>query len=319
MILIYGQDTFRSRARLKDLILHFKKKFDTQGYNVTSFREKLNLTEIHGAIASPPFLSTRRLVIVEKLLATLGKQNEVEEILKKIPESTICILWEEGDEKSFAKAPLFAKLLRKKETKTYHYPLLQAAQLEAWAREQIKNLGITFLRGAIQELVLRTGPDLWRLSSELEKFTAQEKPVTVEMIRDQVRGTTFENIFAFVDAVSSGNKKIAIRELTNERLSGVPVTRLISMLTWHFTMLCQAQDYLEQNTKTTPAELARVFKWHPFVARKMAEQAGKFNSSELARMRDLLFETERSLKTGIMEADSALDILIAKFILPQPV
>jgi DNA polymerase III delta subunit len=109
LIVIYGEDTYRSREWLHELVLKFKEKFDPQGYNVNSFIRNSELVELRSAVSSPPFLGTKRMVVCERLFETLGKNENVEILFTHIPESTIFIVWEEGDEQTFTKIPLFAK------------------------------------------------------------------------------------------------------------------------------------------------------------------------------------------------------------------
>lgn len=314
LIIIYGEDTYRSREWLHELVLKFKEKFDPQGYNVASFTRNSELAELRSAITAPPFLGTKRMVVCERLFEAFGKNENLETLLTKIPESTVFIVWEEGDEKTFSKTPLFAKYVREKTTKCYPFPLLRSAEIEVWARKRAKDLGVTFGRGALPELIGRVGQDLWQLGSELEKFVALKTEVTVEMVREAVRGSSAENIFAFTDALAAGDAKRAIQELANERANGAAVPYLITMLARQFRLLREAQDYLTNHKGATPGELAEVFGWHPFVAKKTAAQARAFQPDTLARACDALFDADRAVKTGIYDADTALDRLVAQLL-----
>lgn len=314
LIMIYGEDTYRSREWLRELILKFKEKFDPQGYNINSFARNCEISELRSAISTPPFLGTKRMVICEQLFETLGKNENLGMLLAKIPESTFFIVWEDGDEKSFAKTPLFAKYVRTKTTKCYPFPLLRGAEIEAWARKRAKDLDVTFGRGALPELIGRAGQDLWQLSSEIEKFAALKTEVTVEAVRESVRGSSAENIFAFTDALAAHDAKRAIHELANERANGAAIPYLITMLARQFRLLREAQDYLAKHNGATPGELAEVFGWHPFVAKKTAVQARAFRADTLAHACDAIFEADRALKTGLYDADTALDLLIVQLL-----
>lgn len=316
LIVIYGEDTYRSREWLQELAAKFKAKFDAQGYNVSRFDGTTPLGELRAAITAPPFLGTRRMVIVEELLQHAGKRDECEDMLSRIPESSIVILREEGDEKIFAKTPLFATLQRKKSTKSYAFPMLRGAALDAWVRERAKQLGVNFERGALPELVARVGANLWQLAGELEKLAAVGKPVTKAMVESLVRGETPENIFSFVDAISHRDTKRAIQELENERANGAAVPYLISMLARQFRMLREAADYRVRHPQATAGELADIFSWHPFVAKKIVAQLRGFDPSELAEIGDSIFEADRAVKSGLMDPDASLDLLANRLLRP---
>lgn len=315
LIVIYGEDTYRSREWLRELEKKFREKFDAAGYNVSRFPGNSDIGELAAAVTASPFLGTKRLVVAQRLFAEQGKQDALAALLERIPETSIVILWEDGDEKSFAKIPLFAKSVRKKDTKSYPFPPLAGEALQGWVRARAKELGITFERGALPSFVMRTGSDLWKVSAELEKFAALKKPITEDMVAEFVRGTTEENIFAFVDALASRNSREAITGLFRERAAGGAVPYLISMLVRHFRMLREALAYTNAHARATAPDLAAAFGWHPFVARKVLGQIRAYDHARLASTYDALFMTDHGLKNGTYNADTALDLLVARLLI----
>lgn len=314
LIVIHGEDTYRSREWLRELQSKFKIKFDAHGYNLASFSGNCDVGELRAAVTAPPFLSAKRMVVVERLFEMQGTKDSLENVFSNIPESTIMIVWEAGDPESSKKISTFSKLLKRKGIKIYPFPLLSGAQIESWARKQAKNLGVSFERGALLELVARVGSDLWQLSGELEKFFALGKPVTREIVEELVRGNTPENIFGFTDALVAHDARRAMKELENERVNGAAVPYLISMLARQFRILCEACDYIRAHDGATSNELAKAFGWHPFVAKKTLAQVRKFDSKELSRAADVIFQAERDVKTGVFDADTALDLLVSKLL-----
>ncbi len=314
LILIYGEDTYRSREWLHELISKFKTKFDPPGYNLSRFGGATEPAELRAAITAPPFLATRRMVVVERLLERAGKDESLEEILTTTPESSIVVLWEEGEEKTFAKTPLFAKLVRDTEVKTYPFQPLSGASLLAWVREQSSSRGVSFDRGALQELIRRTGSDLWQLTRELDKFAALRKTVSAALVAEYVRGQTPENIFGFIDAIVARDKVRAVQELMNERAHGTAFPYLIAMCARQFRMLRAAFDYVQEHERASPQTLVKLFGWHPFVARKTLSQIRAFDRQTLDRLCDTIFETDRDIKIGTYEAETAVDLLMAKLL-----
>lgn len=314
VILIYGEDTYRSREWLHELISKFKTKFDAQGYNLSRLDGSIDLGELRAAIAAPPFLATRRMVTVSGLLARSPTDPLLEKVLAAVPETSIVILWEEGEAAAFAKVPLFGKLSRKKEVKTYTFHSLRGTALEGWVQEEAKKRGVTFLRGALAALVARVGSDLWQLSHELDKCAALSGPVSTAHITEHVRGTTPENIFGFVDAVVAHDRRRAIAALENEREHGATPPYLVTMLARQFRMLRMAHDYMQRHERASPRDLAELFGWHPFVAKKVYAEVRSFERHELDSYTDALFECDRSIKTGRYDAETALDLLLANML-----
>lgn len=319
LILIYGEDTYRSRAWLRELQEKFRIKFDAQGYNLSRFTEDAELEEISGAVRSPPFLAERRMVVIERGIEKRGKNDAFVVLFKSVPETTVCILWEEGGEKELAKIPLFAKIAAAKDTKTYSFPQLRDLEREAWARTEAQKRSIVFDRGALRELVLRVGADLWQLNAELDKCAAYGGIVTSEIVNELVRGKTTENIFGFIDALAARNRAGAVRELANERACGTPVPYLINMLTRQCLLLAQTVSYCREHGRITSAELAEALGCHPFVAKKLLVQAKQFHTNEIDHIIDRLFHLDHDIKTGAIDQDSALDILMMKMVEREPI
>ncbi len=314
LILIYGEDTYRSLVWRRELEEKFRAKFDLAGYNLVRFDETIEFNELRTALLCAPFLSSRRMVIISRLLEKHGRQKNYEEMLSHLPESTICLLWEEGNEKTLDQIVFFAKLRHQKAVKAYYFPLLQGEALEDWAAAAARKLDLVFERGARRALVVRVGPDLWQMASELEKMAALGQPVTIDWVRDNVRGVNEENIFNFIDALSVKNSSRAVQELKNEYENGASVFYLLSMLTRQFRLLREAQNYALNHPRSTAADLVEVFGWHPFVAKKVMSQIKLFPENQLANIVDRIFSTEQAIKTGQLEATSALGLLVAEVV-----
>src|SRR3989339_641685 len=74
IISISGQDTYRSRQYLKQTIEHFKKTRDPQGYNVVVLDGKNeDVGKIIGEIRTTPFLSPRRMIVIQNILSNNDK------------------------------------------------------------------------------------------------------------------------------------------------------------------------------------------------------------------------------------------------------
>ena len=68
LILLYGKNTFDSLARLKELIIKFKKDRDPQGLNTVVVDCEKNTKDVLGQILSAPFLSEKRMVVLKNFL-----------------------------------------------------------------------------------------------------------------------------------------------------------------------------------------------------------------------------------------------------------
>ena len=155
---------------------------------------------------------------------------------------------------------------------------------------------------------------MWQLSAELEKCAALKTPITIAWVNESVHGEMPENIFAFVDALAARNAKQVIAELAVQRENDLPVPYLLTMIARQIRMLRQAQSYLAVHPGSTAPELAEVFGWHPFAAKKTLAQARAYSTETLAANADAIFEADRSFKSGRYDQDTALDLLMAKLL-----
>ena len=68
IIFLYGEDTFRSRSKLKEFKDKFLREVDPQGTSLTFLDgEKTTLQKINEAIGSASLLSRKRMVVIENL------------------------------------------------------------------------------------------------------------------------------------------------------------------------------------------------------------------------------------------------------------
>ena len=115
LIFVYGDDSYSSTAKVEAMRIQFKAKFDPSGLNLAEFpvlsTGRTDLGEVSQAVTSPPFLGTKRMVIVKNLLSGLKKADATPwiNVFGAVPESTIVILWDKEGQKSIEKNEIFKK------------------------------------------------------------------------------------------------------------------------------------------------------------------------------------------------------------------
>ncbi|MDP3985588.1 MAG: DNA polymerase III subunit delta [bacterium] len=315
VILIHGEDTLRSREWLHELIAKFREKFDPDGYNVTRISDPNDLAALHDAVGAPPFFGSKRMVIAENFFGAAKQEKDLGKITERIPESTILIFWESTEEKILEKQKLFQKLLGQKEVKTYTFQPLSAAAFLSWAKTQAEKQKVSFARGAFEHFCARVGVNTWAAQTELEKLSVLKQPVTQNDVVDLVSGNSEGTIFAFVDAIAARDAKKVSAELSRERLQGTAPAQLIAMVSRQVRLLRSASDYMAMHPGATAAEMAEIFRWHPFVAKKTMAQARGFQKEQLKNFSNIVFETDRAMKTGLLDGDTAVETLAAAMII----
>lgn len=312
VILLYGEDSFRSRQKLKQLKNRFK-EIDPSGINLSVIDgNNTDISEIKKQVTARPFLSKKRMVLIENLL-TEGKsslQKEAAEFfklfLKKESAEIIVIFWEK-DNLDQRKA-LF-KILSK--TKTIQkFDLLQGYQLNSWIKREIQQKGGDIDQEAANKLAAYVGNNLWQMSNEIDKLLAfkNKKKITSPDIDILVKAKLDTNIFNLTDAIGQKNKKKALKLLHDQIESGQHALYLLTMVTYQFRNLLIVKSLLEQNKD--PYLVSKKSKIHPYVLQKTIPQTKNFSLDELKTIYQKLLDTDVALKTSDLEPVLALDILI---------
>ncbi|MCX6806978.1 MAG: DNA polymerase III subunit delta [Candidatus Berkelbacteria bacterium] len=305
--LLYGEDTFSSRRKLKEIKSRF---FDANmgDINITNL-EGVNLTleKIKRAICLVPFLAPKRLIVVSNLLTQGQKEvkEKVAEILSTVPEFAIVIFREEGEvDKSLG---IFRKLRLAK--KIDHFPLLSSQKLNDWVEKEVQKREGRIQPEAICLLTQITGPDLWRLSLEIDKLIAYRNGQTIEKedVKELVKEEVDPNIFVLIDSLGHRDIKKAYSLLSELLSSGENESYILSMIAYQFRNLIILRDLIENKKPLSQAGL------HPFVLEKAKRQVQNFSLDQLKLIHGKLVETDLHIKRGTLKPYLALDLLISEF------
>ncbi len=330
IIFLYGEDTFQSREKLKEIKKKFIRDVDPDGNSLLTIDgETAGLERINEAVAAPSLFSKRRLIVIERIFNNkdASLQNVVENYFRartkgkdKADDNIIVFLDEQAREK-ISKKKLFKFLILQKFAQ--EFKPLSNTEASAWLVQAAKKRGGVIRREAAARLTSFFGNDLWLLSNELNKLIAYKRGQTPELIEDAQtvtievadvdslsRGSIDENIFALTDAISVRNKPLAMELFENELAAGVTESYLIVMITRQFKILLQIKEALAQGL--TPRKIMSQLKLHPFVVQKSSTQARNFSEDLLKRAFSKLLEIDSQMKTGQVNAKVALNLLVAK-------
>lgn len=199
-----------------------------------------------------------------------------------------------------AREKLLAAVKRSGEVHEWKQPTGKA--LAKWASDYAKRQDLDLPEDVAAELVARCLDDKPRVSREVEKLALYANgAATLEDLEALVAPDLQSNIFAFVDALSAGDRRKALGTLEALLGTGEPPLRIVHMIRRQFRLLARAKSLLEDGTPR--AGVASQLKVPPFVARKLEEGAGKMGEEDLEHALALVFGLERGLKGGSDLAD----------------
>lgn len=321
VLFLYGEDSYRSRQKLKQIEEKFKKSDKSRMNFIKIDGERAVWREIEKEIIAPPFLHDKKLVIVENFLAKRGqKLDEATEFLKKekIPAGTILVFYEADspDERT----AIFKFLNKPKQAEKFN--LLDPVRLPAWIAAAAEERGVKIDRQAAGLLAELVGSDLWQASGELDKLAAycrKTGKIGAEEVRKMVRGKFDENIFALTDAIAAKNKRMAFKILNEQIEAGLKETQIFFMLVRQFRLLLQIKEIVAKNysflSPSDPglkSKIAAELKLHPFVVQKTLQQIKNYSIPELKKIYKNLLAMDMRMKRTRANPRLLLDLFFAQ-------
>ena len=327
--ILYGQDDFSLNQTMGKIKADLGDR-ETVATNTTRLEgQHLTLTELRSKCDAAPFLSSRRLVIVEGLLGRfevkqskprsgkgksrdgLGEWEGLTSYIEKMPETTVLVL---VDEEVQGQNALLKKISPLAEVKTF--PLLRGKDLKTWIRQRVKAEGGDISPQAVNLLAELIGGDLWAMDGEIQKLLlySQERPISEDDVRQLVSCIQEASIFALVDAVAEGRTELAQRILHRLYDDGMPPTHILTMITRQFRLIAQARDLGKGLSR--PQIQDRLGLKSSYSLDKTLSQAKLYDFEGVKRAYDKLLETDLAIKTGKYSDKLALELLVTELACP---
>lgn len=301
VFLIYGADHLRCRQQLAVLTAAFQAKRDVQGVNICRLDgEKVTADQIRQELATNPFLGDKRLVIVEDIWR--NKKNlpaiidAIDSIYNQSANDLILVDLIEAADHPSAKLLAAVKKLAYKWTYIWHYPALSALESENWLLQQAKEKNLDLDRTIAKKIIAITGPDSYRITTELEKLSAYcgDGKITTNVIEEVITPPDGAySPFGLLDAIGDKNHRAAITWLEHATRDGVNNLQTISSLTRHLYNLSMTKDLDKSQSATVAGQL----KIHPFIIQKSTQQARHFDHATLTTMYQDLMKIEEQAKS----------------------
>lgn len=279
---LYGADTYRSRAKVREIIAEFQKK---AGGVLNVMRvdagEQPESALMAGRTAS--LFAEKELLVIER--ASESAPEVRRHIRDRLPawksdRNLTVIFWEA--EVGGEEAP--ANVIREHAAKTQEFKLLTPAALRGWLAEESISRGARLGSGEVRLLIARYGTDLWALANELEKITAGW-PVGFEIKEE-------EKIWNFTDLFFT-NRRRSIRPLANLLAAGFEPVKIVGALASSLRTIAVVWEGARRGTL---AKISREF--HPFVVKKNANIARKADEARMQKFFADLVASDVALKTG---------------------
>jgi len=305
-ILLYGEDTFRSKEKLGKIREKYCQSVGS-GLSISKISgPTATAEEIAREILALPFLENKRLILIDNLLVQGSPLvcKQVMELLPQIPETTVAVFWEGGLSKD---SELFSAL---KKGACEKFDILEGMALMSWIREKVLEAGGTIQNEAVSFLAQAAGGDLWRLSNEIAKLAAYSKEITLEIVKEMVSHEDSATIFELTDAICTGNLKLALASAQKLLSLGEIEITLLARIASTFRNMILVKDFLDK--KIPQSTIVAETKLHPYVVKKTAGFCQNFSKEKLVEAYEKIFETDYDLKSGRGEPSALLTVLLCE-------
>jgi len=308
LILLYGEDTFRSRQKLTEVIKEYQAKHKT-GLNLARFEENnLDFDKVKEKIESISMFDEKKLIILEN---ALNNKTFSEEFLKYIKKNklkdeqdVIIVFYQEGK--------LAGPSLARQANMFEEFSPLSGSDLINWLRREADKNKTNISPEALRKLVVYVGNDLWQLNNELNKLISYKAGESIDEqdIDLLVNSKIDTDIFKTLDALAQRDKKTAFRLLHEHLEQGENEIYLFSMFVYQVRALLKLKDLIEKGTPFY--NLSKLSGLHPFAVKKSSVQLKNFGLEQLKKIYRYLLKIELGLKKGRLNGPTALDLLIAE-------
>jgi len=315
IIFLYGPDTYRSRQKLNEIVEHYK-KIHKSGLDLKllDLKEK-DFQDFKNEAQIASMFSEKKLLVLKNAFENFDFKEKISAEIEKFAKSEEVILFYEEEIK---KDKFFQTL--KKFSEYQEFQLLDGERLKNWVKKEFKKYQAKIDSAVLEKLIEFVGNDLWQMANEIKKLvaykTGHNQITTVTKLCPEIEREDVEllvkskietDIFKTIDAIAAKNKKRALKLLKAHLEKGDSPFYLFSMINFQFRNLLIIKDLIEKNL--SPYSFTNL---HPYVIKKSISLLGKFSFSELKKIYQKIFEVDLDIKTGKIEPEMALDLLITE-------
>lgn len=309
----YGPEVFLKRNYEEQLKKAVLGSLDDM-MNLEIFDDKKIMPDtIINASETFPFLAEKRLIIVrDSGLFHTGRKNESEKMsdyISKIPE-TACIVFIEDEVDKRGK--LYKSVSKNGHAVEFKTP--PESDIIKWIMTGFKKNKVVISNDTAAYLLRTVGSSMENALGEIEKLTAYkngEGEITKSDI-DSVCIKSFETkIFDLVAAIGNKKAETALEIYRNMLMMKESPIMILAMITRQFRIIFQCSELLKSGENN--AGIAARLGQREFVVRECVKQSKNFSGNILMKAIEYCLETDINIKTGKMNGDLAVEVLIIKY------
>lgn len=308
MYLLCGSEDYlrnQYRDQLKRALLE-----DGDAMNLSCFEGKdINLPQLIDLAETMPFLSKRRVIVVENSGLFKGGGDLLADYLKEAAPATFFVFSEKETDKR-------SRLYKTVKEKGYigEFEKQDEATLTRWVAGLVKKENMEIEAAAVALLLYKAGTDMENIRKELEKcvcYCLKRDKITVQDVEEICTERLSNRIFDMINDIAAGKQEQALRLYYDLLALKEPPMRILYLISRQFHMLLQTKLLREKGyDRRVIAEKIGVA---PFIAGKYMDQAAHFKRSTLRRALSDCVQAEEDVKTGKIGDKISVELLMIRY------
>lgn len=305
--LLYGEEAYlrkQYKDRLKEAIIGD----DTMNYHYYEGKN-ISVGEVIDQAETMPFFADKRLIVLENTGLFKSGGEGLAEYLKASAQTVYFLFVEtEIDKRS--------KLYKAVSSKgcAVEFGVQDENTLKRWILGMMKKENKKISGPALDYLLEMTGTDMENIRRETEKlfsYCLDQEAVTERDIEQICTKRISSHIFDMVNAIADRRQKKAL-ELYYELLAlKEPPMRILFLITRQFNLLLQVKELAGKGYQGRV--IGEKVGLPGFIAGKYVTQASRFRKEELRETVEACVEAEEAIKTGRMNDNMSVELLIIKY------
>jgi len=337
IILLYGENDFKIHQKAKELKDKFIREIDPSGQNIWKIDgDKMKIEDLSNQLGSSSLFVNKKMVIISDLIKNKQKdflKKFLEYIKKnKLSESPDIFIFVEKNIKNkknkglvktnndkdtplnMSEKAFFEFLIKEKYSQELNK--FTNSELISFIQKELDKSSLKIDNRLAQTIINLTAGDPWIIKNEIKKLIHLKlsekvnKNINLKDIEDNVFEKIQEDIFAFIDAISSKNIKQSLEILEKQYLADLEPDYIMNMLVRQFKILLQIKEALELNLSAQ--KMASYLKLHPFIISKGVNQAKNFDKNFLKKTINNLLDLDKKNRSGFCDLKSHINLLINK-------
>ncbi|HSP07049.1 MAG TPA: DNA polymerase III subunit delta [Acidobacteriota bacterium] len=309
VVTFLGDETFLKERALEAVLKRFLDE-ESRHYNYRCLvGEEIKDTSFLEEASTLPMFSDLKVIYIknaEILDKNLSRFKEYMEryLQNPAPETLLIFDVDKWEGRSKLKAMLAAR------SAVVEFNPLSERELPAWITGHLRTLNFQIDSQAIQALIERTGVDLQKIASELEKLMLlrhTEKRITADDVEKTVGHSPVATVWQWTDAILEEKAEKAIDLLNDLLLLGEEPVKCVGILAKQYEKMILTKEMVIQ--KVPEATIAQKIGKPVYYLRPYLSQIARYNMDDLVKALRILSATDRALKSTQANDETILHLM----------